>query len=373
MKVPFADLGLAHKEIRTDLVKAINKVIVRGDFILGEEVRLLEKEFARFCETRYAVGVSSGTAALFLALVSLGIKRGDEVIVPDFTYIATAMAVSYAGARPVFVDIEEDTYNIDTSQIKRVITKKTKAIIPVHLYGQPAAMPEMLKIAKEHHLKVIEDAAQAHGATFRAPDGKWVKAGAASDIACFSFYPSKNLGGMGDGGMIVTDKADIYRKLLILRDCGRTSRYEHPVIGYNSRLDTLQAAILRVKLRSLNKWNEARRRSALLYNKYFKDVLGVVTPVASKNNKHIYHVYAIRVKNRDRVFQVLKKKGIGVIIHYPIPCHLQKAYKDLGYKRGDFPISEKVAQEIMSLPMFAHLEEKQIKFIVDIVREALKE
>jgi dTDP-4-amino-4,6-dideoxygalactose transaminase len=373
MKVPFSDLGLAHKEIRVELAQAINKVMERGDFILGLDVHLFEKEFAYFCHRRYAVGVSSGTAALFLALVGLGIKRGDEVIIPDFTYIATAMAVSYTGAKPVFADIEEDTYNMDTSKIRRAITKKTKAIIPVHLYGQPADMSVVLKIAKKHNLKVIEDAAQAHGASFRAADGKWVKAGAASDIACFSFYPSKNLGGMGDGGVMVTDREELYRNLLVLRDCGRISKYEHPVIGYNSRLDTLQAALLRVKLRRLNRWNESRRRNALLYNKYFKDVPGVITPVASKNRKHIYHVYAIRVKMRERVFQRLKEKGIGALVHYPIPCHLQKAYKGLGYKQGDFPVSEKVSQEIISLPMFPHLKETQIKFVVNTIKGALKE
>jgi len=373
MIIHFSDLNIAHREIKREVSLAINKVIHRGDFILGEEVSLFEKEFAQFCGTRYAVGVSSGTAALFLALVSLGIKAGDEVIVPDFTYIATALAVSYTGARPVFVDIKEDTYNIDTAQIRKSITKNTKAIIPVHLYGQPVPMHQILNIAREYNLKVIEDAAQAHGGSLKMPSGKWEKAGSIGEVGCFSFYPSKNLGAMGDAGMITTDKEEIFKKLLILRDCGRVSKYEHAVIGYNSRLDTLQAAILRIKLRKLNKWNESRRKNAQIYNKYLKELSGVIVPYVSQDVKHIYHVYAVRVKHRDRFFKRLKDKGIGVIVHYPIPLHLQKAYRPLGYKEGDFPVAEKVSGEVISLPMFPHLKEKQIKFVVDTIKEALRE
>ncbi len=371
MKVPFSDLGLAHGEIRKEMPAAIHKVIRRGDFILGQEVKTFEEEFARFCNVPFAVGVSSGTAALFLALVALGIEEGDEVIVPDFTYIATAMAVSYAGAKPVFVDIDEDTYNMNVSQIARAITINTKAIIPVHLYGQPADMPEILKVAKRHKLQVIEDAAQAHGAGFRRTGG-WIQAGEMGVVGCFSFYPSKNLGGLGDGGLLVTRDEKIFRKLKILRDCGRISKYEHPVIGYNSRLDTLQAAVLRVKLKKLNTWNEMRIKNARAYGRYFAGVDEVITPYAAEGVRHVYHVYAIRTRKRDKVFRRLQEKGIGAIIHYPIPLHLQKAYVDLKYRRGDFPVSEKVCQEIISLPMFPHLKEKQIRFVVETVKEALK-
>ncbi len=373
MKIPFADLGAQHQEINKELEQALKRVIKRNDFILGKDVEFFEKEFAQFCNVRYAVGVSSGTAALFLALKSLGIGKDDEIIVPDFTFIATALAVSYTGAKPVFVDIEEDTYNIDAAKIKKSITKNTKAIIPVHLYGQPANMPKILKIAKEYNLGVIEDAAQAHGARIKMANGKWQMAGSIGDIGCFSFYPSKNLGALGDGGMVVTNNAEIYQKLLMLRDYGRTSKYKHSMIGYNSRLDTLQAAILRVKLKKLKKWNRMRQKAARVYNKFLKDVNGVITPYAAPFLEHVYHVYAIRTKRRDEVFQRLKEKGIGVIIHYPIPLHLQKVYKELGYQKQDFPVAEKVAKEIISLPMFPHIKTSQIKFTADTLKKILNQ
>lgn len=374
MKVPFADLRLQHEEIKKEMNLAIAKVVRRGDFILGEEVGLFEKEFAQFCAVKYAVGVSSGTAALFLAVLSLDIGPSDEVIVPDFTYIATALAVSYTGAKPVFVDIEEDSYNIDVVKIKKAITKHTKAIIPVHLYGQAANMAEILKLAKEYNLKVIEDAAQAHGAAYY--DGRTTKdegrlgirAGAMGDIGCFSFYPTKNLGGLGDGGMIVTNSQKIYEKLLMLRDYGRVSKYAHAIIGYNSRLDTLQAAILRIKLKKLPLWNKLRKEAAYLYNQCFKDTPEVVIPYESAFAKHIYHVYSIRVKNRDELLQLLKNKGIGALIHYPIPLHLQEAYKNLGYKKGDFPVSEKIAGEIMSLPIYPFIKETQVRYVADVIK-----
>jgi dTDP-4-amino-4,6-dideoxygalactose transaminase len=368
MVIQFSDLYAQHKELDKEIKKAINKVIKKSDFILGEDVRLFEEEFAKFCHSRYAVGVSSGTAALFLALSALGIKEGDEVIVPAFTYIATAFAVSYTGAKPVFVDIREDTYNIDADKIKKAITKNTRAIIPVHLYGQPADMPRILKIAKEHNLKVIEDAAQAHGASIKMPNGKWKVCGGIGDVGCFSFYPSKNLGAMGDAGIITTDNEETYRKLLMLRDYGRVSKYEHAVIGYNARLDTLQAAILRLKLKRLDAWNKMRREAAERYNNLLKDLGGVVIPYVSMSVKHVYHVYAIRVKKRDELALLLKKNGIGAIVHYPIPLHLQEAYRGLGYKKGDFPVSEKVAQEIISLPMHPHLKENQIKYVVGVIK-----
>ncbi len=382
MKVPFADLGLQHEEIKKEMNLEMSRVIKRGDFILGEEVSAFEKEFAKFCGVKYAVGVSSGTAALFLSVLCLDIGPQDEVLVPDFTYIATALAVSYTGAKPVFVDIEEDTYNIDVTKIRKAVTKHTKAIIPVHLYGQAANMREILKIAKDYNLKIIEDAAQAHGAVYISPQSlpcrqagtahSPQKAGAIGDIGCFSFYPTKNLGALGDGGMIVTNNEGLYKKLLMLRDYGRASKYEHAIIGYNSRLDTLQAAILRIKLRKLNLWNKMRQKAAVFYNECFRDEQAVITPYTAAFARHMYHVYSIRVKNRDALFQELKKKDIGVLIHYPIPVHLQQAYKNLGYQKGDFPVSEKIAGEIMSLPMYPHIKEAQMKYIANTIKGFLR-
>lgn len=368
--IPFCDLRPQHGELKKDIEGAIKAVIKRGDFILGEDVLRFEEEFASFCDCRYAVGVSSGTAAIFLALAGLDIGAGDEVLVPDFTYIATALSVSYTGAKPVFVDIDPKTYNIDVSVLEKAITKNAKAIIPVHLYGQPANMPEIMRIAKRYNLKVVEDAAQAHGAAIKMPDGKFHPAGSLGDIGCFSFYPSKNLGGFGDGGMIVTNSDDIYRKLLMLRDYGRISKYEHAIIGYNSRLDTIQAAVLSVKLKKLLTWNKMRQAAAGAYNRLFEGS-SVVTPYVMDNVRHVYHVYAVRTKNREAVYNALKRKEIFSIIHYPIPVHLQKAYHGLGYKPGDFPVSESAAGEILSLPMYPHIRRDQIKTVVNTVKGAI--
>lgn len=372
MKIQFSDLNAQHQELEAQISSVLKRCIKRGDFILGEDVNLFEEEFAQFCQSSYAVGVSSGTAALFLALKALDIGTNDEVIVPAFTYIATALAVSYTGARPVFVDIEEKTYNIDTTKIEKAITKNTKAIIPVHLYGQPADMPEILEIARRYNLKVIEDAAQAHGASISLPDGAWHTTGSMSDIGCFSFYPSKNLGALGDGGMLVSNNESIYKKLNMLRNYGRISKYSHSIIGYNARLDTLQAAILRLKLKRLDKWNAMRQAAARIYNQQLGSIEGVITPYASDRIKHVYHVYAVRVKKRDQLYDKLNALGIGVIVHYPIPLHLQQAYKDLGYKAGHFPVSERVAQEIISLPMYPHLKRAQISFVCDSIKDFIK-
>jgi dTDP-4-amino-4,6-dideoxygalactose transaminase len=372
MKIQFSDLGAQHKEIKNEINKAVKCTILRGDFILGEDVKLFEAEFGKFCGVKYALGLSSGTAALFLALRALGISANDEVIVPAYTYIATALAVSYTGAKPVFVDIDEATYNIDVDKIKSAITKKTKAIIPVHLYGQMADMSGIMKIAKEYNLRVIEDAAQAHGATIKMANRNIGIAGAIGDIGCFSFYPSKNLGGMGDGGMVVTNNDKLHQQLRMLRDYGRVSKYEHAVIGYNSRLDTLQASILRAKLKKLNKWNAMRREAAAIYNALFKDMPEVVIPFVAPGATPVYHVYAIRTPKRDLVFQQLTKQGVGVIVHYPIPLHLQKAYQELRHKRGDFPVAERVSEEIISLPMYPHIKRTQIKFVVDNIKKVLK-
>jgi dTDP-4-amino-4,6-dideoxygalactose transaminase len=373
VKVPFSDLSAQHKEIKKEINQGIRRVIQKGDFILGDDVGKFETEFAQFCDSRYAIGVSSGTAALFLALKGFDIGQGDEVIVPDFTFIATALAVSYTGAKPVFVDIEEKTYNIDPEKIRKAITPHTRAILPVHLYGQPANMAAILKIAKEYKLKIVEDACQAHGAKVKTNEADWQIVGGIGDAGCFSFYPTKNLGGMGDGGMLVTNDEALYKKLLILRDCGRVSRYEHAIIGFNSRLDTLQAAILRAKLKRVDAWNAMRQKAAKIYDEYLQDTRDVVTPHGCVYANHIYHVYAIRAPRRDALFQALRDKGIGVIIHYPIPLHLQKAYRELDYQEGDFPVSEKVAQEILSLPIYPHISKTEIKFVANSIKKFLKE
>lgn len=372
MKIPFVDLNNQHNEIKIKIDRAISRVMNRGDFILGEDVKSFENEFSKFCHSRYAIGVNSGTDALFLALLSLGIGKKDEVIVPDFTYIATAFSVSFTGATPVFVDIDEKTYNIDAHQIRKKITKNTKAIIPVHLFGQPANMPEILKIAREFNLKVIEDVAQAHGATIRIGKTRPMRTGGIGDIGCFSFYPTKNLGALGDAGMIVTNRKDVYRRLLMLRDCGRKSKYRHAIIGYNSRLDSIQAAILREKLQRLEQWNALRQEKASIYNRLLKDVEDVIIPCPDNSLGHVYHAYTIRVKKRDKVFKQLKKNGIGAIIYYPIPLHLQKAYIGLGYKKKDFPVAERLSREVISLPIHPHLKTSQIEFIVKVLKGILR-
>lgn len=366
MKIPLIDLNAQYQEIKSQIRLEIDDTLKRGDFILGEKVNLFEERFARYCNVKYAAGVASGTDALFLSLLSLGIGASDEVIAPVFTYIATASAVSYTGAKPVFVDIDEETYNIDVKRIEKAITKRTKAIIPVHLYGQPADMQPILRIARKYNLKVIEDTAQAHGAVY-----KNLKVGSIGDIGCFSFYPSKNLGGFGDGGLITTDSRKIYDLLLKLRNCGRKTKYIHVIKGYNSRLDTIQAAILNVKLKYLDIWNNMRRKNAKIYSRLLEDVKGIILPVEKSNAKHVYHIYAVRVKNRNSVVNGLKTKGISTLVHYPLPLHLQPAYADLGYKRGDFPIAEKVSKEIISLPMYPHLKKPQIEYVAKALKELL--
>jgi len=378
MKVQFVDFKKQLQKIEKEIAKSLKRTLQRSDFILGQEEKLFEKEFAMYCGTKYALGLNSGTDALFLSLVAMGIGKGDEVIVPAFTFIATANAVSYTKAKPVFVDIDEKTYNIDVTKIERAITRKTKAIIPVHLFGQCCDMDAIMRIAKKYGLKVIEDACQAHGAEYISPRStvhspQYKKAGTIGDAGCFSFYPTKNLGGWGDGGMIVTDNKKLRDKLLMLRDCGRKSKYEHVILGYNSRLDTLQAAILRIKLKYLDKWNRMRQDNSRLYTQELKSSPGIICPTEVDYSTHIYHIYAVRVRNRDKVVAYLKKNGIAVLVHYPIPLHLQKVYKNSGYKRGDFPVAEKVAKEIISLPMHPFLTEAQIKYAAKTLKKAAED
>ncbi len=372
MKAPFLDLSRQYQEIKDQMNTALEETMERGDFILGKEEALFETEFAGYCNRKFCVGVNSGTDALFLGLLSLGIGAQDEVILPAFTYIATSLAVTYTGAKPVFVDIDEKTYNIDVSKVERAITKKTKAIIPVHLYGQPADMKPLLDIAKKYNLKIIEDTAQAHGARYRISADKWQIVGSIGDIGCFSFYPTKNVCAVGDGGAVVTDDEQVHKKLLMLRDYGRKSRYEHIILGYNSRLDTVQAAILRIKLRQLDRWNALRQQNAKIYTDRLKEIKGVIVPYEANYGQHVYHIYAVRIKDRDRIVKELAKEDIGVLVHYPIPLHLQEVYKALGYKIGDFPVAEKVCAEVLSLPMYPHIQENQIEFVVETLKKIIK-
>jgi len=367
MNVQFIDFSEQYRTVKTEVDNGIQRVLEKGNFILGQEAKDFEKEFAKYCDVKYGVGVNSGTDALYLAVSALDIEEGDEVILPTFTFIATALCISYTGARPVFVDIEEDTYNIDPTKLKKVMTKKTKAIIPVHLYGQPANMDEIHEVARQHKISIIEDAAQSHGAKYKNR-----KVGSLSEVACFSFYPTKSLGACGDAGMIVTDNPEIYEKSLMLRDYGRKGRYEHKVKGYNSRLDTIQAVVLLAKLKHLDEWNAMRHHNALYYNQSLKGVKGVTTPTIRNDRTHVFQTYAIRVKNRDKICEEMKKKGIDVLIHYPIPLHLQEAYQELKHKRGDFPVAEKVADEILSLPMFPHMKKEQIEYVCEVLKGLMK-
>ena len=364
--VPLIDLKIQHRSIAAEIEAAIKNVCENTAFILSDEMKAFEQEFATYCGAKHGIGVANGTEALFLALKALGIGAGDEVIVPTNTFIATAAAVSHTGAVPVFVDCDPETYCIDPAKISGAITEKTKAIIPVHLYGHPADMDAIMSIARSCGLKVIEDCAQAHGTHYK---GKQV--GSIGDVSAFSFYPSKTLGAYGDAGMVLTNSDELCESLKLLRDNGRTSWYEHAIIGYNSRLDGLQAAILRVKFRYLDKWVEARRSHAARYRELLGDVEGLVLPIEKTYGRHSYYVYVVRVKDRDTFMARLKEKGCGCGIHYPIPLHLQPAYAHLGGREGDHPVAEQYAKEIVSIPMFPEMTEAQLQEAAAIIREAV--
>ena len=362
--IPFVDLKAQYDSIKDEIDGAIQSVLNNTSFIMGEELKKYEEEFASFCNTRFAIGVANGSDALILALRACGIGEGDEVITVPHTFIATTEAISNVGGKVVFVDIDPKTYTIDVSKIEDKITEKTKAIIPVHLYGQPANMDPIMRLAKKYDLKAIEDAAQAHGAEYKNK-----KVGSIGDVGCFSFYPGKNLGAYGDAGMVVTNNKEIAEEIKLLRNHGRiTKKYEHKIEGYSSRLDNLQAAILLVKLKYLNKWNDKRRNNAKKYNELLSNINGIITPYEADYAKHVYHLYVIRTENRDKLREKFKYEGIATGIHYPLPLHLQPAYSYLGYKNGDFPITEKASQEILSLPMFAELTDKQIKELVKLIK-----
>jgi dTDP-4-amino-4,6-dideoxygalactose transaminase len=365
LNVPFTDFSEQYQTIKGKIEPGLKAVFEKGNFILGEEQIAFEQEFAAFCDTKYSVGVNSGTDALYMALGALEIGPGDEVIIPTYTFIATALCISYTGAKPVFCDIEEETYNIDPQKLEEIITDRTKAIIPVHLYGQAANMDEINAIAKKRNIAIVEDACQAHGATY---NGK--KTGSLGDIGCFSFYPTKSLGAFGDAGIVVTNSKKIFDKVGMLRDYGRKGRYEHQIKGFNSRMDTIQAVILSAKLEHLPEWNRMRNAHAAYYNELLQDVPGIVLPTIQKNRTHVFQTYAVRVPNRDKVLEAMKDKGVSVLIHYPIPVHLQEAYADAGGKKGDFPIAEQVCKEILSLPMYPHMNNEQIEYVCASLKEA---
>lgn len=359
--IPFVDLKAQYSGIKDEVNAAIQGVLDSCQFTLGSEVAAFEQEFAVYCQAQYGIGVNTGTSALHLALLAAGIGPGDEVITVPFTFVATVAAIYYTGATPVFVDINPRTFTIDVKAIEGAITERTKAIMPVHLYGHPADMDPILDIAKRHGLVIIEDAAQAHGAEYKGR-----RVGSLGDMGCFSFYPGKNLGAYGEGGMVVTNNAEYTRTIRMLRDWGAEQKYRHVLKGYNFRLEGIQGAVLRVKLRHLEAWTEARRTAAAHYDELLSDS-GVLTPAAMPYARHVYHIYAIRTQQRSEWQQALQAQGIQTGIHYPIPVHLLPAYADLGYSKGDFPHSEQAANEVLSLPMFAELSRAQCKEVCEAV------
>jgi dTDP-4-amino-4,6-dideoxygalactose transaminase len=372
--IPFVNLSQQYLTIKKEIDQAISRVLNRGWFILGEELASFEKAFARYCRVNHAVGVGSGTEALHLSLLACGVKPGDEVITVPNTAVPTVSAIDFANARPIFVDIDPETYTMDPNKLDEFLKKrygnsdsrsikKPKAIIPVHLFGHPADMDPIMDIARKYDMKVIEDACQAHGTEY-----KGIKVGSIGDAGCFSFYPTKNLGAYGDSGTVITADEDIAKQLRMLRNYGEEKKYFNVMRGFNSRLDEIHAAILKVKLNHLDMWNEKRRGYAGLYSTLLKES-PVTTPVEKKYAKHVFHLYVIRANERDKLQKWLKSRGIVTSIHYPAPIHLQPAYQDLGYKKGDFPISEKYAAQILSLPMFPELTKDQIGFIAQAIIE----
>lgn len=358
-QVPFVDLGAQYETIEADINQAIAGVLHKTDFILGESVELFEREFAAFCETQHAVGVDSGTSALEMALKAYDIGPGDEVITAANTFIASTLAISYTGAKPVLVDIDPETYMMDPRLLEAAITSRTKAIMPVHLYGHPVDMDRILEVARMNDLIVIEDASQAHGARYKGQ-----RVGSLGHAAAFSLYPAKNLGAYGDAGIIVTNDARVAETLRLLRNYGSTVKYHHMLRGFNRRLDTLQAAVLGVKLGHIDAWNTARRQHAQLYHELLKDS-PVKLPVTADYAEPVYHLYIVRVEDRDGLQAHLHDQGIATGIHYPIPIHLQPAYRDLGYSRGDFPITERCAEQILSLPMYPELTPELIEYVAN--------
>lgn len=363
-QIPFVDLLAQYETIADEVQRAISHVLHTTDFILGRDVALFEEEFAAYCEASYAVGVDSGTAALELALRACDVGPGDEVITVANTFIASAFAITHAGATPVLVDIDPQTSMMDVAAVERAITPRTKAIIPVHLYGHPVDMDPLLAIAARHGLAVIEDACQAHGARYKGR-----RVGSLGHMAAFSFYPGKNLGAYGDGGAVVTNDSWLAERVRMLRNYGQREKYHHVEIGYNRRLDTLQAAVLRVKLRHLDAWNAARRTHAQRYRELLADT-PLALPAEADYAEAVYHLYVVRTRNRDELRAALHEQGVASGIHYPVPVHLQEAYQSLGYTQGCFPVTEQHAREIVSLPMYAELTQEDIGYVVSSVGRA---
>ena len=360
-RVPLLDLRSQYESLKPRIDAAVGRVFESGIFVLGPEVAAFEREFAAYCGVRHAIGVNSGTSALHLALLAAGVGVGDEVVTVPFTFVATAAAVLYTGARPVFVDVDSDTLTMDPGLVEAVITPRTRAILPVHLYGQPADMGPILAIAGRYGIPVIEDAAQAHGAEYRGR-----RAGSMGEMGCFSFYPGKNLGAAGEGGAITTNDDQLARTVRLLRDWGSEQKYRHVMRGFNYRLEELQAAVLRVKLAELDRWTEARIAHARAYREAFGRV-GVSVVGERAGGRHVYHVLAIRTQNRSAMIESLTAGGIGTGIHYPIPVHLQEAYRDLGDGVGSFPVAEAAADEVLSLPIYPELTGAQRALVVDSV------
>jgi dTDP-4-amino-4,6-dideoxygalactose transaminase len=363
MKIPFLNFENIHSEIKSEMFNAFSQVYDSNWFILGKELEKFENEYASFNEVTSCVGVSNGLDALYLSLKSLGIKEGDEVIIPSNTYIATALAVSYVGAKPVFVEPNINTYNIDASLIEAALTSKTKAIMPVHLYGQACDMPSIMDIAKRNNLFVIEDNAQAQGASSNGKlTGSW------GDVNGTSFYPGKNLGALGDAGAVTTNSEELANKIKILRNYGSEKKYFNNIIGHNMRMDELQAAFLYVKLQKLKHWTLERQKIASWYEKELADIKNLILPIIEKDSTHVYHLYVIRTSERDQLQHYLNQNSIGSLIHYPIPVHLQAAYQDLGYKKGDFPIAEKISNTCLSLPLWPGMLYSEVQFVSSTIR-----
>jgi dTDP-4-amino-4,6-dideoxygalactose transaminase len=362
--IPFVDLKAQYRSIKPEIDAAVARVFETGQFVLGDEVAAFEKEFAAACGAAHGVAVSSGTAALQLALIAAGVGAGDEVITVPFTFVATAASILYNGARPVFVDVDPRSFTMDPARVEAAITPRTRAIMPVHLYGQPADMDPIRDIATRRGLMVIEDAAQAHAARYKGRP-----AGSLGDLACFSFYPSKNLGAYGEGGIVTTSRADFADQLRLLRNWGERTKYRHVVAAFNARMHGLQGAILRVKLRHLERWTESRRRHAAGYTALLKDS-GLGLPEEMPYARHVYHLYTVRVRERAAVRASLEAAGIQTGLHYPVPVHLQPAYADLGYRAGQFPESERAAAEVLSLPMYPELTNDQIATVADALTSA---
>ncbi len=361
--IPFLDLKVQYHSIKPEIDQAVLSVLESSQFVLGSEVAAFEKDFAEYCQRDFALGLNSGTSALHLALLAAGIGPGDEVITVPFTFVATVAAICYSGATPVFVDIRPESFTMDPDNLEAAISARTKAIIPVHLYGQMADMDPILAVARKHNLVVIEDAAQAHGAEYKGH-----RAGSLGDMGCYSFYPGKNLGAYGEGGAIVTNNPEYARKIKMLRDWGAEKKYQHVLKGYNYRMEGIQGAVLRVKLAHLEEWTEMRRENARIYREELKGA-GVILPEEMEDSRHVYHVFAVRTTNRAEMQQSLQDKDVQTGIHYPIPVHLLPAHEDLGYKRGDFPHSEKAADEVLSLPMYAELTPEAIHEVAEAIKE----